>query len=47
VQVVQAAQKEQIGDLLNHLYGVGNAAGPEGVPDLVYLAFEFASEHVR
>jgi len=44
VQVVQAAQEEQIGDLLNHLNGVGNAARPKGVPNLVNLAFEVASQ---
>jgi hypothetical protein len=45
VQVVQAAQKEQVGDLLDDLDGVGDAAGPEGVPDLVDFAFEVAGEH--
>lgn len=45
VQVVEPAQEEQVGDLLDHLDGVGDAAGPEGVPDLVDFAFEFAGEH--
>ena len=46
VQVVQAAQKEQVGDLLDDFDGVGDAAGPEGIPDLVDFAFEVAGEHV-
>jgi hypothetical protein len=45
VQVVQAAQEEQIGNLLDDFDGVGDAAGPEGVPDLVDFAFEVAGEH--
>jgi 3-isopropylmalate/(R)-2-methylmalate dehydratase large subunit len=45
VQVVQAAQKQQVGDLLHHLQGVGDATGPERVPDGVNLAAQFASEH--
>jgi hypothetical protein len=45
MQVVQAAQKEQISDLLNHFNRVGNAARPEGVPNLVNFAFEIAGEH--
>jgi hypothetical protein len=44
-RVVQAAQEEQVGDLLDHFNGVGDAAGPEGVPDLVDFAFEVAGEH--
>ena len=46
MQVVQAAQEEQAGDLLDDLDGVGDAAGPKGVPDLVDFAFEVAGEHV-
>ena len=45
VQVVQAAQEEQVGDLLDHLQRVGDAAGPEGVPDLVDLALDVAGDH--
>jgi hypothetical protein len=43
--VVQAADEQQVGDLLHHLHRVGDAAGPEGVPDGVDLAAEFAGEH--
>jgi hypothetical protein len=39
VQVVQPAQEEQVGDLLDHLERVGDAARPEGVPDLVDLTW--------
>ena len=45
VQVVEAAQEEQIGDLLHHLQRVGDAARPEGVPDLVDLAADFTADY--
>ncbi len=45
VQVVEPAQEEQVGDLLDDFERVGDAAGPEGVPDLVDFAFEVAGEH--
>jgi hypothetical protein len=45
VRVVQAADEEQVGDLLDHLHRVGDAAGPEGIPDGIDLAAEFAGEH--
>lgn len=45
VEVVQAAQEEQVGDLLDDFDRVGDAARPEGVPDLVDFAFEVAGEH--
>jgi hypothetical protein len=44
VQVVQPAQEEQVGDLLDHLERVGDAAGPEGVPDLVDLALDWTGD---
>jgi hypothetical protein len=47
VQVVQPAQEEQVGDLLDHLQRVGDAAGPEGVPDLVDLALDVAGDHLE
>ena|SRR6266571_6092720 len=46
VQVVQTAQEEQVGDLLNHLEWIGDAAGPERVPYLVDLALDGAGDHV-
>jgi hypothetical protein len=45
VQVVEPAQEEQVGDLLDDLERIGDAAGPEGVPDPVDLALQFTSEH--
>jgi hypothetical protein len=47
VGVVEAADEEQVGDLLHHLHRVGDAARPEGVPDGVDLAAKFAGEHVE
>ncbi len=47
VQVVQAADEEQVGELLDYLQRVGDAAGPEAVPDAVDLAAEVAGEHGR
>ena len=32
LEFVQTAQKEQVGDLLDHLKGISDAAGPECVP---------------
>jgi hypothetical protein len=45
VQVVQTAQEEQIGDLLDDLERVGDAAGPECVPNAVDLVLDFTSDH--
>ncbi len=47
VGFVQAADEQQVSNLLHHLQGIGDAAGPEGVPDGVDLAAEFPGEHVR
>ena len=46
VQVIQAPQEEEVGDLFDHLDRISNAAGPEGIPECVDFAAEFASEHV-
>lgn len=45
VDVVKAADEEQVGELLDHRDGVGDAAGPEGFPDFIDLVAEFACEH--
>ena len=37
LQVVEAAEEEQVSDLLNDFEGVGDTTGPEGVPDGVDL----------
>ena len=39
---VEPADKQQVGDLLNHRNGVGNPACPEHGPDLVDLILDFA-----
>lgn len=33
-------------DLLDHLDGVGNATGPQGIPDEVEFISQFAGKHV-
>ena len=45
LQLVQTADEEEVGDLLDDLERVGNAAGPEGVPDLVDLAAYCSCQH--
>ena len=45
VQVVQTPQKEQVGDLLQNLHGVGDAARPKRVPDAVDLALDGSGDH--
>ncbi len=47
VQVVEALEEEQVGDLLDDLEGVGNAAGPEGIPEGIDFTADFAGEHGR
>ena len=47
LQVVEAADEQQVGDLLDDLERVGDAAGPEGVPDAVDLALELTGDHAR
>jgi hypothetical protein len=42
LQVVEPAQKEQVGDLLDDFERIGDPAGPEGVPDAVDLAAQLA-----
>ena len=46
VKIVQSTQKEQLGDLLDHIDGVGNAAGTGGILVGVDFASQFAGEHV-
>jgi hypothetical protein len=47
VQVVQPAQEERVGDLLDHLQRVRDAALPERVPDGVDLVLDVAGDHAR
>src|ERR1700679_214397 len=43
--LVQPLEKKQVGDLLNNLERIGDAARPEGIPDLIDLTANFAGEH--
>ncbi len=45
VQVVEALQEQQVGDLLDDLERVRDPTRPEGVPDAVHLVAEFTGEH--
>jgi hypothetical protein len=42
LQIVKATEEQQVGDLLDDLERIGNAAGPEGIPDAVDLIADFA-----
>ena len=41
--LVEAAHEQQVGDLLDHLERIGDAARPEGIPHIVDLGSQFAS----
>lgn len=45
VEIVQPLDEKQIRDLLDHRERVGDAARPEGVPDLVDLIAQFPRQH--
>jgi hypothetical protein len=45
VDLVQAFDEEQVGELLDDGERVGDAAGPQGVPDAVDFGFDFACDH--
>ena len=45
VQVVEALEEQQIGDLLDDFERIGDAAGPEGIPEGVNSTADFAVEH--
>jgi hypothetical protein len=45
VELVQPADKEEIGDLLDDLERVGDAARLKAVPDAIDLAAKFARDH--
>jgi hypothetical protein len=45
LEVIEPAKKQQVGDLLDDLKGIGDTAGPECVPDTVDLVADFAGEH--
>ncbi len=45
LDVVKAADEQQIGELFDHFKGVGDAAGPERIPDTVDLALQLTGDH--
>ncbi len=45
MQIVEAADKQQIGDLFDHLQRIRNAAGPEGVPNAIDLILDVTGDH--
>ena len=45
VQLVQPLDEQQVGELLDDRKGVGDAAGPHGVPDAVDFGFDFTGDH--
>ncbi len=45
LHLVEALEEEQIGDLLDDVHGVGDAARPERVPDTIYLIANITCEH--
>jgi len=46
VQVVETLEEQQAGDLLDDFERVGDAAGPEGVPEGVNFTVNFAGKHI-
>ncbi len=45
VELVQALDEKQVGELLDNGEWIGDAAGPQGVPDAVDFGFDFACDH--
>ena len=45
VQIVEAFEEQQVGDLLDDFERIGDAASPEGIPECVNFAANFAGEH--
>ena len=45
LQFVEAAQKKQVGDLLDDFERIGNASRPKGIPDCIDLTTNFPGEH--
>ena len=45
--IVQAANEQQVSELLNDGNGIGNSTCPKSFPDFVDLTFEFACDHLR
>ena len=47
VRVVQVADEHEVGHLLHHVQGVGDAARPKDVPQGVHFVFQFAGDHTH
>lgn len=42
---VETADEQEVGDLLDHFERVGDATGPESIPNLIDLITDFAGKH--
>jgi hypothetical protein len=45
LEFIQAANKQKIGDLLDHFQRIRDAAGPKSVPQAVNLIAKFSGHH--
>lgn len=45
--IVQSAHEREVGDLLDHLERIGDAARPEGVSHLIDFRAKFPCDHSR
>jgi hypothetical protein len=45
VEIIEPLQEEQVGDLLDDFEGIGDTAGPEGIPESVDFTADLAGEH--
>jgi len=45
VDLVEALDEEQVGEVLDDGERIRDAAGPEGVSDAVHFRFDFAGDH--
>ena len=45
VRLIQVVDEHEVGHLLHHVQGVGDAAGPEGLPEAVDFVSQFACQH--
>ena len=43
--IVQHLHEEEVGHLFEHRNGISNTACPEGIPNIVYLGFDFSGYH--
>ena len=47
LEVIEALEEKQVGDLLDDFDGVGDAAAPEGIPEGIDFTADIAGEHKR